>query len=721
MDDRKDLLRNLLVSAAVFVFALTLLSKWLPSTPPSAPPPPAGAPTPDPTAGAAGPTTTQTPAPPAGDVPAESTGAIGGALTVREAEVVVLREMGAPAPALEVDGRRPRHPPAGPYRMRVHLCNLGASIDTAAMADHWQDLDGAELYHLLEPVGLPGPKEGGVHRSLSVDAVNVDNRGGILLADKKWHVRPEEGVTTDAEGRESLEFYVDLEEDGQPVLRLTRTYTLAPQPKAEGRFDLRADLRVENLSPAAHEVVLTCRGGVGVHMANSRTDDRFADLGVRTARGVRGDRQALAALSKKPAPAPGALLSLPLFAPTQIAAGEKLTWVATANTYFTCTLAPLNRDGSDDALYLAAAELIDLDREPLTDSDRTVRLITRSESVPAGGTLQYPFDLFLGPKLPRSFQTLEPYAARNYYYQIAQGFGWCTFAFLVELMLWLLNGLHRVVFNYGVAIIILVLIVRGLLHPLTKKGQVDMVRMQHRMQELAPKIEEIKKKYANDKARMNQEMMKLNINPVGQMMTCLPMFIQMPIWVALWLSLSNNIEMRHEPFFGWIRDLTAPDALYTFVRPLTVPLLGWQIVSFNLLPLLLALFMYTQQKLTPRPKPSPNMTEQQIQQQEAMQKMMPIMSIMMLIIFYPAPSGLTLYIMTSSLFGTIEQWVIRKHIKAREAAGTLHKPERPRRPVPLEGAPRPRPTGFFARLQKLAEDAQKHAQTGGSRPRRERD
>ena len=186
-----------------------------------------------------------------------------------------------------------------------------------------------------------------------------------------------------------------------------------------------------------------------------------------------------------------------------------------------------------------------------------------------------------------------------------------------------------------------------------------------------------------------------------------PMFLQMPIWVALFLSLSNNIGMRHQPLhFTWIHDLTAPDALYTFSSPL--PLIG---ESFNLLPLLVAVFMYLQQKLQPKPKPNPNMSDQQRQQQEMMQKMMPMMSIMMLIFFYKMPSGLNLYIMFSSLFGTLEQIRIRKHIKEREEKGELNKA--PRKGNDSPGGRKPGKSSFFERLQKMAEEAQK------SQPRRQ--
>jgi len=325
----------------------------------------------------------------------------------------------------------------------------------------------------------------------------------------------------------------------------------------------------------------------------------------------------------------------------------------------------------------------------------------------AKSTVRYPVAVYIGEKDAKAFKTVEDYKRRNYYYQVSQGYGSCTFTSLVELMIWLLNGLSALTRDFGVAIIILVLIVRTLLHPITKKGQVNMVRMQKKMQELAPKIEEIKKKYANDKARLNQEMMKLNINPAGQILTCLPMMLQMPIWVALYISLSNNILIRHQGsvLLPWVHDMTVPDALYTFASPIIIPLLGWSIPAFNLLPLLVAVFMYTQQKLQPKPTPSPNMTDQQRQQQEMMQKMGPMMSIMMLIIFYPMPAGLNLYIMTSSLFGTIEQKRIRAHIKEQEEAGTLLKPKE--KPIGPDREDKPSRPSFMQRMQKAVDEAQK--------------
>ena len=414
-----------------------------------------------------------------------------------------------------------------------------------------------------------------------------------------------------------------------------------------------------------------------------------------------GNRNTFAEISKKGQ-------QLTLFQTSREDPDRRFSWVATANTYFTCTIAPLDAAGQDRPVNIAEVAAIDTDGDPLTTDDATVCLITRAETLHPSGRLSYPADIYLGEKDGRAFKTIPEYTNRNYYFQISKGFGFCTFTWLVQFMIWLLNGLYNLIPDYGLAIIIMVLIVRTLLHPITKKGQVNMVRMQQQMGEFSPKIEELKKKYGNDKARLQQETMKLyrehGINPAGQFLTCLPMVLQMPIWIALFLSLSNNIGMRHQSVnWTWIKDLTAPDAIFTFSSPL--PLIG---TTFNLLPILVSLFMYIQQKMQPKPKPNPNMTDQQRSQQEMMQKMMPMMSIMMLFIFYKMPSGLNLYIMFSSVFGTIEQYRIRKHIKEREAAGTLQKKAKKKEEDIFGRRRKPGKPSFFEKLRKMAEDAQKY-------------
>jgi YidC/Oxa1 family membrane protein insertase len=390
-----------------------------------------------------------------------------------------------------------------------------------------------------------------------------------------------------------------------------------------------------------------------------------------------------------------------------------MVWAALSDKYFTAIIAPVNADLELNPDAVRETRLVRLSEDPGTHEDLTIRMVSRPVAVGPGESGRLLLDCYLGPKSRDAFVKDVPrYVARNYYGQVEASYklGCCaflTFSWLIELMVWLLNALHSAFHNYGVAIIILVLIVRTLLHPITKKAQVNMVRMQKQMAFIAPKLEEVKKRYGNDKVKLQQETMKVyaeaGINPAAQMLNMLPLFLQMPIWIALYSSLSVNIAMRHRGFVLWIRDLTGPDALVSFGQAVDIPLLSFilgPVHSFNLLPILLSIAFVVQQKLMPKPpKPQGEPTPAQVQQQQ-MQKMMPIMSVMFGLFLYNAPSGLTLYIMASTVIGTLEQWRIRRHIKRDEERGKFEfkppqKPKGPRKP------------SLFEKLQQAAEDAQR--------------
>lgn len=706
----RDTLRNLLIAAMIFFAVMVIGPKLLRLPPPQETKQTEGeawAPGDRPidssrsaerAASPSGPDrlSTGTPSPEAGDAE--------GGFAVMEADGELTVVIGSePMNGVDEEGA------ASPYRMRLTLSNVGAAVESVTMTDHAELLHSDTRYQLLSPVERD---DGTRYRSLAIEKINVDGVD-LNLHDKKWNVKTWDvgGETRDwmeTNSGQRVEFFIDIHQGGRQALRLSRRFTLPPQPKESGKHDLKSELSIEPLSESqTHRVIVTYRGGVGIDQADTRIDDRVLDVGIRPdgSAGVVGKRETHANVTKKQL--------LELYSASAAGSAEQLSWAATGNKYFTCTLAPLAPNGKDEAEDVTEVSALDLDGDATTNNDVTVRFVMRGAIVAPGGRLTYPVDIYLGQKDADAFRTVRAYKSRNYYYQISQGFGWCTFTWLVELMIWLLNGLYAIVGDYGVAIIILVIIVRAALHPITKKGQVNMVRMQQRMGEFAPQLEEFKKKYGNDKQRLQQETMKLyrehGINPAGQMLTCLPMMLQMPIWVALYISLSNNILMRHEGFlFTWIDDLTAPDALFTFGSPIVIPILRWTLPAFNLLPILVSVFMYTQQKMQPKPKPNPNATDQQRQQQEMMQKMMPMMSIMMLLIFYKMPSGLNLYIMSSSLFGTIEQWWIRKHIKEREKTGTLHKPKKVKDDR-IDRPKRPGKSSLFKRLQQMAENAQKQA------------
>ena len=162
---------------------------------------------------------------------------------------------------------------------------------------------------------------------------------------------------------------------------------------------------------------------------------------------------------------------------------------------------------------------------------------------------------------------------------------------------------------------------------------------------------------------MNKRMMALyKEQGASPIMGFLPMMVQMPIWIALWSAVYASIDLRGAAFLPfWITDLSVPDALVRF-STVTLPLLYWKIDSFNLLPILMGVAFYLQQKLMP--KQAAAATNPQVaQQQKMMMIMMPLLFPLML---YKAPSGVNLYIMASTFAGVVEQHVIRKHIREKE-------------------------------------------------------
>ncbi|MCU0857425.1 MAG: membrane protein insertase YidC [Pontiellaceae bacterium] len=203
-------------------------------------------------------------------------------------------------------------------------------------------------------------------------------------------------------------------------------------------------------------------------------------------------------------------------------------------------------------------------------------------------------------------------------------------------LLWSLNALYAVVRNYGVAIMLLTIIVRVLFWPITHKGTESM----RRMQALQPQLKEIQTKYKENPQRLQQETMKFykdnKVNPMGG---CLPMLVQIPVFIALFVVLRSAIELRFSGFL-WINDLSEPENLF----PGMIPFAG----SLNILPLLMTATMVIQQKLTPAAGDP--------QQQKMMAVMMPLM---MLFFFYTMPSGLVLYWTTSNLIMIVQMLIKR--------------------------------------------------------------
>jgi YidC/Oxa1 family membrane protein insertase len=273
---------------------------------------------------------------------------------------------------------------------------------------------------------------------------------------------------------------------------------------------------------------------------------------------------------------------------------------------------------------------------------------------------------------------------------------------------------------WALAVVFLVFTLRALMYKLF----VHEVRSMRKMQELAPEIEKLKKKYGDDKEGLNKAMIQFyrehNFG-MGPLLGCAPMFLQMPIWIALYSALQTTFELRQEPFlwgFTWIKDLSKPDYLIKFDHPFT---LFFEFLTFdglNILPILMGVVFWFNHKYTPKPAA---MTPEQEQQQ----KMMQWMTLLFPVFLYNGPSGLNLYILTSTFIGIIEAKVIRKHIKEREEAekagvvivdaGRPTRAARRRKEGEAEPPKKRGVMGFLADLQERAEQVRRDQQERGGK------
>ncbi len=214
-------------------------------------------------------------------------------------------------------------------------------------------------------------------------------------------------------------------------------------------------------------------------------------------------------------------------------------------------------------------------------------------------------------------------------------------------ILWIMEGFAALFGNFGVAIIFTTIVIRCFVFPLSKKGQVSMFRMQ----QLGPKLQVIRERHKDDPQKQNLESMRIfRENKINPMSGCFPLLLQMPVFIAMYSVFELSIDLRREPFFLWITDLSQPDMLAGPWKPIDIPLLP-TIEAFNLLPILMTIIWFLQAYIAPR-SPDPQMAAQQ--------KMMLFMPIVFGLMCYTTASGLSLYFLVNSLLAMAEQKIIKK-------------------------------------------------------------
>lgn len=299
----------------------------------------------------------------------------------------------------------------------------------------------------------------------------------------------------------------------------------------------------------------------------------------------------------------------------------------------------------------------------------STRLVFDFSLPDAGDSVNQSLLFFAGPRESGLMQQ-EPYS--EFYTLIEDSYG--SMSWINKGLLAILKFFHSIVSNWGMAIICLTLLVKALLFPLNRVQQVSMHKYSQKMAKMKPKLDELKKKFKNNRKKFQEEQMKLmkEHGATPPLLGCLLIFLQFPVFIGLFQVLRTSIELRHSPFMFWIKDLSMPDQM---PLPFTLPLLGWD--SLNLLPLLMVVAFFLQQKVMPKPA-----DPQQAQTQKIMMYFMPIF---FGFLFYGYASGLSLYWMTSNIISIVETQFIRKKFPVggetkTDATAVLRTDDKPSKP-----------------------------------------
>jgi YidC/Oxa1 family membrane protein insertase len=253
-------------------------------------------------------------------------------------------------------------------------------------------------------------------------------------------------------------------------------------------------------------------------------------------------------------------------------------------------------------------------------------VIVAAPSIPPGGATTLTMPLYVGPQEQHRLAELAPGL------DLAIDYGWLTI--IAVPLFWLLSWLYQWVGNWGVAIILLTVIIKLIFYPLSEASYRSMARMRV----VAPKLQRLKEQYGDDRQRMQQAMMELykteKINPLGG---CLPILVQIPVFIALYWVLLASVELRHAPFALWIKDLSTPDPWF-------------------ILPILMGATMVIQTRLNPTP-PDP-----------VQAKVMKIMPVAFSIFFFFFPAGLVLYWLVNNILSIAQQWYINRKLEGAASA-----------------------------------------------------
>jgi len=537
---------------------------------------------------------------------ATATPAAGPAAPANPADATVPQASATPAPAAAAPAApaMPAAAPAAGQRVRVETDLLRADIDLAGAVLARAEL----LQYRVAPdwtaAGLPslvtGKKQDRdaniVLLEVSPNRVYVAQSGLVGAADLPTHRTPFvklDGPTRLEPGQDKLEVRFAAESGG---VRLTKTYVFR-----RGQYAIEVRHDVENIGEAAVQpsVYLQLMRDGNKPEGESGMYYTFTGPAVYSSAG-KFQKLDFADIEKKKQ--------------SHVTSADN-GWVSMIQHYFVSAWVP--PEGSARENYSRAVD----------KNLFTVGAITPLAAIAPGATGSLQSTLYVGPQDQRTLETIAPGL------ELVVDYGWLTF--ISKPLFWLLQFLHGLVGNWGWAIVLLTVLIKAAFYPLSAASYKSMAKMK----EVTPRLVALREKYGDDKQKLNVAMMELykneKINPLGG---CLPILVQIPVFIALYWVLLASAEMRNQPWILWVTDLATPDPWF-------------------ILPLLMMGTMWIQFKLNPTP-PDP-----------VQAKVMAAMPFIFGIMFFMFPAGLVLYWLVNNILSIAQQWYVTKQIAAARAVG----------------------------------------------------
>jgi YidC/Oxa1 family membrane protein insertase len=550
------------------------------------------------------------------------------------------------------------------YALEVGVSTIGAGLDHVTLNDYKLSLRKGDPFIFQRPGPAPFAEQ---TRSLAVRNVTIDGTT-INLTGAKW---TQVSASHDASApSQSLSYELPLSREGKVALVLRRDYTVYRRDAETWKSG------TVDAQPLGFETsVVTTFVNKSDHAMNVSIG--FNAVSVPPSEAERyADGTYVIGFSKDGVVLPESHMVDAVKDQKNLlddAKGRVPYWFGAATSYFMALqrFEPLPQSKAPvDWFKTIDSKTLTPDATGVARCDEIV-ITTKDTTVAPAAESRIPQRDYFGPR-KREYLTNAHYSAPWIQYDralvIVSGIcGICTWQWLIDILFAILKGFHAITRDWGLSIIGLVFLVRLILHPITRKAQWNMLKFG----KLAPEMTKIKERHKDDQEAMNRAMMAFyKEHGATQAMGCLPMFLQMPVWIALWQAMNTTFELRHQPFLynlTWIHDLSKPDHLIDFANygwaPIQLPsfLRFITISGVNVLPFVYGIVQFIQFKIQPKP---PTTTPEQAQQQAMTQWMI---LIMMPILLYASPSGLMIYMITSFLIGIFESKLVKRQFEREQA------------------------------------------------------